>query len=124
MNYEKLKAAIRDKVKEEIVNSSSKFISEFRFHDSDDPTDVIAEFDLNYSKSSYDVIRAVLEGVRDGINNAGDSVFNKCISKAVANDDLSEERADIVSNEYNSYENMNISGIVDNYFNPDIPRIE
>lgn len=124
MNYEKLKAAIRDKVQEEIVNNSYDFINKFRFHDSDDPTDVIAEFDLNYSKSTYEVIRALLEGVRDGINKAGDRAFDKCISKAVANGDISEERADIVSNEYKSYENMNIEGIVDNYFNPNIPRIE
>jgi hypothetical protein len=124
MNYELLKAAIQKKVQEEIVKQSAKFINEFRFHDSDDPTDVIAEFDLNYSKSTYAVIRAVLEGVRDGINTAGDRAFDKCISNAVANGDLSEERADIVSNEYKSYENMNIEGIVDNYFNPEIPRIE
>lgn len=124
MNYEKLKSTVADEVKKRILNASLDFVNAFRFHDSDDPTDVIAEFDLNYSKSTYDAIRAVLEGVRDGINAAGDTAFNKCISKAVANGDLSEERADIVSNEYNSYENMNINGIVDNYFNPDIPRIE
>ncbi len=124
MNYEKLKSTVADEVKKRILNASLDFVNAFRFHDSDDPTDVIAEFDLNYSKSTYDAIRAVLEGVRDGINAAGDTAFNKCISNAVANGDLSEERADIVSNEYNSYENMNIEGIVDNYFNPDIPRIE
>ena len=124
MNYELLKAAIRDKVKAEIVKQSYKFINEFRFHDSDDPTDVIAQFDLRYDEAVDPVVRAVLEGVRDGINNAGDMAFDKCISKAVANGDISEERADIVSNEYNSYENMNINGIVDNYFNTDIQRIE
>lgn len=124
MNYELLKAAIQKKVQEEIVKQSAKFINEFRFHDSDDPTDVIAEFDLKYDEAVDPVIRAVLEGVRDGINTASDRTFDKCISKAVANGDLSEERADIVSNEYNSYENMNIKGIVDNYFDPQIPRIE
>ena len=124
MNYEKLKATVTDEVKKRILNVSSEFINEFRFHDSDDPTDVIAEFDLKYNEAVRSVIRAVLEGVRDGINAAGDRVFDKCISKAVADGDLSEERADIVSNEYKSYENMNIEGIVDNYFNPEIPRIE
>lgn len=124
MNYEKLKATVTDEVKKRILNASLDFVNEFRFHDSDDPTDVVAEFDLGYSKAVYQVIRAVLEGVRDGFNAAGDTAFDKCISKAVADGDLSEERADIVSNEYKSYENMNISGIVDNYFNPDIPRIE
>jgi len=124
MNYELLKAAIRDKVKGEIVKNSYNFINGFKFHDSDDPTDVIAQFDLSYNEAVEPVIRAVLEGVRDGINTAGDRAFDKCISNAVANGDLSEERADIVSNEYNSYESMNIDGIVDNYFNPNIPRIE
>lgn len=116
MNYEKLKAAIRDKVKEEIVKNSYNFINTFRFHDNDDPTDVITQFDNNYNNSVYDAIRAVLEGVRDGINKAGDSVFDKCISNAVAKGDISVERADIVSNEYNSYESMDIDGIVNNYF--------
>lgn len=116
MNYEKLKATVTDEVKKRILNGSYDFINTFRFHDSDDPTDVIAEFDLNYSKSTYDVIRAVLEGVRDGINQAGDRAFDKCISNAVADGVISEERADIVSNEYNNYDSMDIDGIVDNYF--------
>lgn len=124
MNYEKLKATVTDEVKKRVLNASLDFINSFRFHDNDDPTAVIAEFDLRYNEAVDDVIRAVLEGVRDGINNAGDIVFDKCISKAVANGDLSEERADIVSNEYHSYECMNIQGIVDNYFNPEIPRID
>ena len=124
MNYEKLKATVTDEVKKRILNASLDFVNTFRFHDADDPTDVIAEFDLSYNKAVDQVIHAVLEGVRDGINQAGDRAFDKCISNAVANGDLSEERADIVSNEYNSYENMNINGIVDNYFNPEIPRIE
>lgn len=118
MNYEKLKATVTDEVKKRILNASIDFINEFRFHDSDDPTDVIAQFDLRYDEAIDPVVRAVLEGVRDGINNADDIAFDKCISKAVANGDISEERADIVSNEYHSYENMNIQGIVDNYFNP------
>ena len=124
MNYEKLKAAIKDKVQEELVNNSYQFINSFRFHDNDDPTAVIAEFDLRYDEAIDPVVRAVLEGVRDGINKAGDRAFDKCISKAVANGDLSEERADIVSNEYRSYENMNVKDIVDHYFNPQIPRID
>jgi hypothetical protein len=117
MNYEKLKATVTDEVKKRILNASLDFINEFRFHDSDDPTEVITQFDNNYNNAVSEVIRAVLEGVRDGINQAGDTAFNKCISKAVANGDLSEERADIVSNEYDSYESMELNGIVDNYFN-------
>jgi hypothetical protein len=117
MNYEKLKATVTDEVKKRILNASLDFVNTFRFHDSDDPTEVITEFDNNYNNAAYSVTRAVLEGVRDGINQAGDTAFNKCISKAVANGDLSEERADIVSNEYNSYESMELNGIVDNYFN-------
>ena len=124
MNYEKLKATVTDEVKKRILNASLDFVNTFRFHDNDDPTTVIAEFELRYDETVDPVVRAVLEGVRDGLNNAGDMVFDKCISKAVANGDLSEERADIVSNEYNSYECMNIQGIVDNYFNPEIPRID
>lgn len=116
MNYELLKAAIRDKVKDQIVKNSYNFINGFKFHDSDDPTDVITQFDNSYNNAAYEVIRAVLEGVRDGINQAGDMAFDKCISKAVADGDISEERADIVSNEYNSYDSMDIDGIVDNYF--------
>lgn len=124
MNYEKLKATVTDEVKKRILNASLDFVNGFKFHDSDDPTDVIAQFDLSYNEAVEPVIRAVLEGVRDGINTAGDRAFDKCISKAVAAGDISEERADVVSNEYNSYESMNINGIVDNYFNPQIPRIE
>lgn len=116
MNYEKLKATVTDEVKKRILNASLDFVNTFRFQDNDDPTDVITEFDNNYNNSVYEAIRAVLEGVRDGINKAGDVVFDKCISKAVANGDLSEERADIISNEYNSYDSMDIDGIVNNYF--------
>lgn len=116
MNYEKLKATVTDEVKKRILNDSLDFINEFRFHDSDDPTDVVAQFDLGYNEAVAPVIRALLEGVRDGVNTACDTAFNKCISKAVADGDISEERADIVSNEYKSYENMDIVGIVDNYF--------
>ena len=124
MNYEKLKATVTDEVKNRILNASLDFVNTFRFHDSEDPTELIGIFDLRYNEAVDPVIRAVLEGVRDGINRAGDIAFDKCLSNAVANGDLSEERADIVSNEYNSYESMNINGIVDNYFNQDIPRIE
>ena len=116
MNYEKLKTTVTDEVKKRILNASYDFINTFHFHDTDDPTDVISEFDNNYNNTVYEAIRAVLEGVRDGINKAGDIAFDKCISKAVANGDISEERADIVLNEYNSYESMDIDGIVDNYF--------
>ena len=116
MNYEKLKATVTDVVKKRILNASLDFVNTFRFHDSDDPTDVITQFDNSYNNAVSEVIRAVLEGVRDGINQAGDRAFEKCISKAVANGDISEERADIVSNEYNSYDSMDIDGIVDNYF--------
>lgn len=116
MNYEKLKATVTDEVKKRILNASLDFVNTFRLHDSDDPTEVITEFDNSYNNAVSEVIRAVLEGVRDGINQAGDRAFEKCISKAVANGDISEERADIVSNEYNSYDSMDIDGIVDNYF--------
>lgn len=124
MNYEKLKATVTDEVKKRILNASLDFVNTFRFHDSDDPTDVVAQFDNGYGEAVSQVIRAVLEGVRDGVNAACDTSFNKCISKAVADGDISEERADIVSNEYNSYESMSINGIVDNYFNTEIQRIE
>lgn len=124
MNYEKLKATVTDEVKKRILNASLDFVNTFRFHDSDDQTDVVAQFDNGYGEAVSQVIRAVLEGVRDGVNAACDTSFNKCISKAVADGDISEERADIVSNEYNSYESMSINGIVDNYFNTEIQRIE
>lgn len=124
MNYEKLKSTVADEVKKRILNASLDFFNTFRFNDSDDPTDVITQFDNSYNNAAYEVIRAVLEGVRDGINQAGDMAFDKCISKAVADGDISEERAHIVSNEYNSYDSMSLNGIVDNYFNPEITRIE
>ena len=116
MNYEKLKSTVADEVKKRILNASLDFVNTFRFHDSDDPTEMITEFDNSYNNAVYEVIRAVLEGVRDGINQAGDSAFDKCISNAVDDGVISEERADIVSNEYNSYDSMDIDGIVDNYF--------
>lgn len=117
MNYEKLKSTVADEVKKRILNASLDFVNAYRFHDSDDPTDFVEQFNQRYGETVAPVISAILEGVRDGVNTACDKSFYKCISKAVADGEISEERADIVSNEYNSYESMSLNGIVDNYFN-------
>lgn len=116
MDYDKLKATVTDEVKKRILNASLDFVNRFRFHESDDPTDFVEYFNDGYGNAVAPVIRAVLEGVRDGVNTACDTSFRKCISNAAANGDISEERADIVFNEYNSYDSMDIDNIVDNYF--------
>lgn len=112
MNTESIKNRVRKIVEDLLIDNVGNFVNDFEFGSADDPSEAIENFNVAYGKYMAKFDKAILDGAVKGINKACNETFLYCLSRAVEEGSLEQSRADILENEWNSYDEQNLSGLV------------
>lgn len=112
MNTESIKDRVRKLVEDLLIDHVGNFVNDFDFGSADDPSEAIEKFNVTYGKYMAEFDKAILDGAVKGINKACNETFLHCLSRAVEEGSLEQSRADILENEWNSYDEQNLSGLV------------
>jgi hypothetical protein len=112
MNTESIKDRVRRFVEDLLIDHVGNFVNDFDFGSADDPNEAIENFNVTYGKYMAGFDKAILDGAVKGINKACNETFGHCLRRAVEAGSLEQSRADILENEWDSYDEQNLSDLV------------